>query len=97
MIQVVQAQSFMFSNKGISGSNSYQDDFRAAGQSSTLLPGTTKMMMMLMIMKEEIDMPLIIPLLMMNKNMPSENMNLDEMRKLKMLLCNNEDTEQVQP
>jgi len=34
---------------------------------------------------------------MMNKNMPSENMNLDEKRKHKMLLCNNEDTEQVQP
>ena len=87
----------MFSNKGISGSNSYQDYFRAAGQSSTLSSGTTKMMTILMIMKEEIDMPLIIPLLMMNKNMPSENMNLDEKRKLKMLLCNNEDTEQVQP
>jgi len=29
---------------------------------------------------------LIIPLLMMNKNTPSENMNLDEKRKLKILL-----------
>ena len=101
MIQVVQAQSFMFPNIGISGgSNSFQEDFRAVGQSSTSSSSKTKMMMTLMMMKEEIDMQMILPLLMLknpekNNNMPSENMNLEEKRKLMMmmmLLCNNEET-----
>ena len=101
LIQVVQAQSFMFPNSGISGgSNSFQEEFRAAGQTSTSSSSKTKMMMMLMMMKEEIDMQMILPLLMLknpekNNNIPSENMNLEEKRKLimmMMLLCNNEDT-----
>ena len=101
LIQVVQAQSFMFPNIGISGgSNSFQEEFRAAGQSSTSSSSKTKMMMTLMMMKEEIDMQMILPLLMLknpekNNNMPSENMNLEEKRKLMMmmmLLCNNEET-----
>ena len=101
LIQVVQAQSFMFPNIGISGgSNSFQEEFRAAGQSSTSSSSKTKMMMTLMMMKEEIDMQMILPLLMLknpekNNNIPSENMNLEEKRKLMMmmmLLCNNEET-----
>merc|ERR1719342_626830 len=59
-----------------------------------------KMMMTLMMMKEEIDLQMILPLLMLknpekNNNIPSENMNLEEKRKLimmMMLLCNKEET-----